>query len=198
MPAFEDLCRDLFDAADERLLILSEELLVSAYSLDRTYMLACGVADEVEGPWEGTVEIVLSSDAANSAASIYEDVFDEAGRPLEAAWEVVVRWNSPAVLDLDAVADAGTEIAAAAGVDDVETHAASEWNGARWMHRPSFEHSTWLPEDPEDHAADHIAAIAEDGLVRLQELAKDWPLVAAPPEGEPEEEGEELEEDDEE
>jgi hypothetical protein len=161
------------------------------------------MADEVEGPWEGTVEIALSSDAANSAASIYEDVFDESGRPLEAAWEVVVRWNSPAVSDLDTVADAAPELAEAAGVDDVATHCASEWDGTRWVHRPSFEHSTWLPEEPEDHAADHIAAMAEDGLVRLQELAKDWPLLARPVEAEPDEEPEEeseeeLEEDDEE
>jgi hypothetical protein len=183
--AFEDLCRRLFDAADERFLILEEELLLNAHSLDRQYVLTCTMADEREGPWEGTVEVTVGSDAANSAAAMFEDVFDEQGQQLQAAWEVTVTWHGPAISEAGAGQDAGPDVARAAGVDadQVSVRLASEWDGSAWIHRPSYRYSLWLAddEDPEEDAA-RIMAIAEDGLDRLQSLAKSWPIVEPPAE----------------
>jgi hypothetical protein len=183
--AFEDLCRELFDAADERFLIEEEELLVNAYSLDRQYALTCSMADEVEGPWEGTLEVLLSSDAPNAAASIYEDVYDADGSPLEAAWEVVVRWHGPAVSDPAVAQPARAEIAGAAGLpmDEVTAHLAGAWDegGVTWAFVPTFEYGLWLAddEDPDEDAA-RIMSIAEDGLGKLQDLARSWPIVELP------------------
>ena len=181
MAAFEDLCRELFDAADERFLIEEEELLVNAYSLDRQYALTCSMADEVEGPWEGTLEVLLSSDAPNAAASIYEDVFDVDGSPLEAAWEVTVRWHGPSVSDPSVAQPARVEIAGAAGVpaEEISAHLAGVWDGdeGTWVFVPTFEYGLWLADD-EDSA--RIMSIAEDGLDRLQQVARTWPIVELP------------------
>ncbi|MBI4259114.1 MAG: hypothetical protein HY658_00980 [Actinobacteria bacterium] len=194
MAAFEDLCRELFGAADERFLILDEELAVSAFSLDRHYVLTCTLADEREGPWEGTVEVSVASDAANGAASLFEDVYDEGGKPMEAAWEVSVRWHGPAVADAGVAEDAVGEMARAAGIDpgDLVARATSELSEGSWVHHPTFEYFLWLADDddPEEDAA-RLLAIAEDGLVRLQDLARSWPLAELP--DEEEEEGEVLE-----
>ena len=185
MAAFEDLCRELFDAADERFLVEEEELLVNAYSLDRQYALTCSMADEVEGPWEGTLEVLLSSDAPNAAASIYEDVYDADGSPLEAAWEVIVRWHAPAVSDPSVVQPARAEIGGAAGVpaEEVSAHLAGAWDpdDATWAFVPTFEYGLWLAddEDPDEDAA-RIMSIAEDGLEKLQDLARTWPIVDLP------------------
>jgi hypothetical protein len=183
--AFEDLCRELFDAADERFLIEEEELLVNSYSLDRQYALTCSMADEVEGPWEGTLEVLLSSDAPNAAASIYEDVFDADGSPLEAAWEVTVRWHGPAVSDPSVAQPARAEIAGGAGVpaEEISAHLAGAWDGddGTWVFVPTFEYGLWLAddEDPDEDAA-RIMSIGEDGLERLQQVARTWPIVELP------------------
>lgn len=180
MASFEDLCRLLFDAADERLLILQEDLFVNAFSLDRRYVLSCAMADEEEGPWASTVEVAVAADAANSAASMFEDVHDESGRPMEATWEVEVRWHAPSVSDSGIIATAGPDIAHAAGLKagDVAAHTSAEWSDAGWVHHPTFEYALWLAEDEDpDEDAARIVAIAEDGLVRLEQLARHWPLV---------------------
>jgi hypothetical protein len=184
MAAFEDLCRELFDAADERFLIDDEQLVVNAYSLDRQYTLSCEMADEVEGSWEGSVDVQLSSDAANAAASLYLDIFDERGQPMEAAWECLVRWNAPPVSDPNVGLTAGGDIAQSAGVpvEDVTVHASSVNDGDRWVYHLSFEYALWLADDDDpDEDAARIMAIAEDGLNRLQELAKHWPVVEGLP-----------------
>jgi hypothetical protein len=178
--SFEDLCRLLFDAVEERFLILQEDLFVNAFSLDRRYVLSCAMADEEEGSWEGTVEIAIGADAANSAASMFEDVYDESGAPMGATWEVEVRWHGPAITDSGVIATAGPDIAHAAGLkpSDVTGHTSAEWAGSDWIHHPTFEYAIWLAEDEDpDEDAARIVAIAEDGLARLEELGRHWPVV---------------------
>jgi hypothetical protein len=80
---------------------------------------------------------------------------------------------------------ARAEIAGGAGVpaEEISAHLAGAWDGdeGTWVFVPTFEYGLWLAddEDPDEDAA-RIMSIGEDGLERLQQVARTWPIVELP------------------